>query len=89
MTSDGDDNHTVTARDLTGAICGFVLVPGWTGSVFPPGENCDDDESVTTRQSWESSLHNILQMVSIISVLVLTALPVLAPLHPSSLSVSG
>lgn len=67
--------------------------PMLDGSVFfflpPPEEKCDHDESVTTRQSWESLLRDILQMVSIISVLVLKTLGVIAALHPLSLSVSG
>lgn len=80
----------VTLQHLTGAICRRVLVPSWM-EAFPPGEKCDHDESVTTLQSWESLLRNILQMVSIISVLVLKALPVIALLHLLSLSfcVSG
>lgn len=46
---------------------------------FSPEEKCDHDESLTTWQSRESLLCDILQMVSIISVLVLKALPVMVP----------
>lgn len=70
----------VTLQHLTGAICRRVLVPSWM-EAFSPGGKCDHDESVTTRQSWESLICNILQMVSIISVLVLKALPVIALLY--------
>lgn len=83
-----DNNYAADRSHLTGAIHRFVLVPGWM-ETFSPGENCDRDESATTRQSWESQRHNLLQMVSIISVLILKTLPVPAPLHPSSPSVSG
>lgn len=63
----------------------MLVVPGRMGA-FSPGENREGDESVTAR-SLGNHCSSVLQMVSIISTVILKALPVLASLHPSSLSV--
>lgn len=63
----------------------MLVVPGRMGT-FSPGENREDDESVTAR-SLGNLCSSVLQMVSIISTVILKALPVLGSLHPSSLSV--
>lgn len=61
------------------------VVPGRVGA-FSLGENRGDDESVTAR-SLGNCCSSVLQMVSIISTVILKALPVLGSLHPSSLGV--
>lgn len=63
----------------------MLVVPGWMGA-FSLGGNREDDESVTAR-SLGNRCSSVLQMVSIISTVILKALPVLGSLHPSSLGV--
>lgn len=63
----------------------MLAVPGRVAALSPGG-NRTDDESVTAR-SLGNHCSSVLQMVSIISAVILKAVPVLGSLHPSSLAV--